>query len=58
MDQQDIKARVTQEDLINWVAEVYYDDKLSSEIIDESFKITEITLALNESEDEIFINHN
>ena len=38
MDQQDNKARVTQEDLINWVAEVWYDDKLSSEIISKSFK--------------------
>ena len=58
MDQQDIKVRVTQEDLINWVAEVWYDDKLSSEIISKSFKATGIILALDGSEDEMFIGHN
>ena len=58
MDQQDNKARVTQEDLINWVAEVWYDDKLSSEIISKSFKAAGITLALDGSEDEMFIGHN
>ena len=58
MDQQDNKARVTQEDLINWVAEVWFDDKLSSEIISKSFKAAGITLALDGSEDEMFIGHN
>ena len=38
MDQQNNKTRVTQEDLIKSVAEVWYDDKLSSEIISKSFK--------------------
>ena len=58
MDQQVNKARITQEDLINWVAEVWYDDKLSSEIISKSFKAAGITLALDGSEDEMFIGHN
>ena len=46
IDQQDIKARVTQKDLINWVAEVWHDGKLSSEIISKSFKTAGITLTL------------
>ena len=58
MDQQENKARVKQEDLINWVAEVWYDDKLSSEIISKSFKAMGISLALDGSEDEMFIGHN
>ena len=58
MDQQVNKARITQEDLINWVAEVWYDDKLSSEIISKSFKAAGITLALDGSEEEMFIGHN
>ena len=57
MDQQDIKARVTQEDLINWVAEVWYDDKLFSQIISKSFKTVLIILALDEREDKIFIGN-
>ena len=31
IDWKDAKARVTQEDLINWVRETRYDDKLSPE---------------------------
>ena len=58
MDQQDIKTRVIQEDLINWVVEVWYDDKLSSEIINKSFKSAGITLALDGSEDKMFTSHN
>ena len=58
MNHQDNKARVTQEDLINWVAEVWYDNKLSSEIISKSFKAAGITLTLDGSEDEMFIGHN
>ena len=50
MNQQDIKARVTQENMINWIAEVWYDDKLSSEIIIKPFKTARITRALNGSE--------
>ena len=58
MDQQDFKTRVTQEDLTNWVAEVWYDDKLSYEIISKSFKAARITLIFDGSEDEMFIGHN
>ena len=46
-----------QEDLINWVAEVWYDNKLSSEIVSKSFKEAGITLALDGSEDEMSICH-
>ena len=37
----DTKARVTQEDLINWIGEIWYDNKLSSEIVSKSFKTVE-----------------
>ena len=57
-DQQVNKARVTQEDLINWVAEVLYYGKLTSEIISKSFKRAEITLVLDKSQDEMFIGLN
>ena len=52
------KARVTQEDLINWVAEVLYYGKLTSEIISKSFKRAGITLVLDRSQDEMFIGLN
>ena len=58
MDQQDIKTTIPQEDLTNRVAEVWYDDKLSSDIINKSFKTSGITLALDGSEDEMLIGHN
>ena len=58
IDQKDTKARVTQEDLINWVGEIWYDDKLSSEMISKSFNTAGITLAQDGSEDEMFIGHN
>ena len=31
MEQKDTKARVNQQDMINWVGEFWYDDKLKSE---------------------------
>ena len=55
MYQKDAKARIAQEDLINWVREIWYDDKLSFGMVSKSFKITGITLALYGSEDEMFI---
>ena len=58
IDQKDIKARVAQEDLQNWVGEICHDDKLSSEMVSKSFKNTEITLATDGSEDEMFIGYN
>ena len=58
MDQHDIKARVIQEDLMNWVKEVWYDDKFSSEIINKPFKTEGIIDVLDESENEIFISYN
>ena len=58
IDQKDTKARVTQEDLINWVGEIWYDDKLSFEMVSKSLKTTGITLAQDWSEYEMFIGHN
>ena len=58
-----LKKRLTkycmdqQTDLINWVAEVWYDDKLPDGFISKSLKIAGITLSLDRSEDEIFIGH-
>ena len=43
--------------MINWIAEVWYDDKLSSEIISKSFKTAWIILAFDGSEEEMFISH-
>ena len=57
-DQKDIKARVTQKDLINWVGEIWYDDKLTSEMVRKSFKTTWITLELDGNEVKMFIGHN
>ena len=52
------KARVNQEDLINWVGEIWHDDKLSSEMVSKLFIIAGITLALDGSEDKMFIGYN
>ena len=38
IDQNDTKERVTQDDMINWVREIWYDDKLPSEMAIKSFK--------------------
>ena len=58
INQKDTKARVTQEDFINWVGEILYDNKLSSIMINKSFKTTGIILELDGSEDGLFIGHN
>ena len=57
-DQKDIKARVTQKDLIISVGEIWYDDKLTYEVIRKSFKTVGITMTLDGSEDEMFISRN
>ena len=49
---------VTREDLINWVGKIWYDDKLSSEMVSKSFKTKGITLALYWRENKVFIGHN
>ena len=38
--------------------EIWYDDKLSSDMVSKSFKTAGITLALDGSEEEMFISHN
>ena len=38
IDHKDTKERGTHEDLINWVGEIYYDDKLFYEMVSKSFK--------------------
>ena len=52
------KAQITQEDLINCVGEIWYDDKLSSEMVSKSFITARITMPLDGSEDKMFIGHN
>ena len=37
-DQKDTKARVTQHNLINWVGEIWNDDKLTSEMVRKLLK--------------------
>ena len=54
----DTKERVANEDLINWIGEIYYDDKLSSEMVSKLLKTAGITLALDRNEGKIFISHN
>ena len=44
--------------MINWAGEIWYDDKLSSEMVSKSFKTAGITLAFNRSDDKISISHN
>ena len=58
IDQEEGNTKVSQEDLINWVWEVWYSEKLSQEIIKKSFKIAGITLNIDGSEDEMFIGYN
>ena len=50
--------RQTQEDLINWVGEIWYDDKLTFEMDRKSFKTAGITLELDRNEEKMFICHN
>ena len=58
IDQKDTKGRVTQKDPINWVRDIWYDDRLCSEVVRKLFKTTGITLTLDGSEDEMLICHN
>ena len=57
-NQKDSKARITQEVLINWAGEIWHGNKLPSEMISKSFKIAEITLALDGIEDKMCIGYN
>ena len=58
IDQKDTKAKVTQTDLINRVGDIWYDDKLTSEMFYQFIKNVGITLTLDGSEDEMLIGHN
>ena len=44
--------------MVNWVGEICYEDKSSSEMASKSFKITGITLELDGSEEKMFVGHN
>ena len=52
------QSKESQEDLINWFAEVWYADKLSPEMINKSFKALVVTLNTNDREDEVLIGYN
>ena len=41
IDQKDTKARITQEDLINWVGEIWYYNKLFYKMVNKSLKVWE-----------------
>ena len=52
------QSKESQEDLINWFAEVWYADKLSQEMINKSFKAFGVTLNTNDRENEVLIGNN
>ena len=56
-DQKDTSARAAQEDLINWVWEIWNYDKMYSEMVIKSLKTEGITLIQNGSEFKILIDH-
>ena len=58
MKQEESSVKVSHKDLINWVAKVWYADKLSPKIINKSFKVSEIILNSDDSEDEMLIGRN
>ena len=51
-------AKVSQNNLINWVWEVWYSKSISSNKIRKSFKADGITLNLDGSEDEMLVANN
>ena len=55
MENKNSNAKVSQNDLINWVWEVWYSKSISSNMIKKSFKAAGITLNLDGSEDEMFV---
>ena len=56
MEKGDIK--VSRKEILNWVGEVWYDDNLTSYMIEKSFKKAGITLNIDWSEDDLFIANN
>ena len=56
MEKGDIK--VSRKEILNWVGEVWYDDNLTSYMIEKSFKKAGITLNIDGSEDDLFIANN
>ena len=58
METKNSNAKVSQNYLINWVWEVWYSKRISSNMIRKSFKAAGITLNLNGSEDEMFVANN
>ena len=58
METKNSNAKVSQNDLINWVWEVWYSKSISSNMIRKSFKAAGITLNLDGSEDEMFVVNN
>ena len=55
METKNSNAKVSQNYLINWVWEVWYSKRISSNMIRKSFKAAGITLNLNGSEDECLL---
>ena len=55
METKNSNAKVSQNDLINWVWEVWYCKSLYLNMIRKSFKAAGITLNLDGSEDEMFV---
>ena len=58
METKNSNAKVSQNYLINWVWEVWYSKRISSNMIRKSFKEAGITLNLNGNEDEMFVANN
>ena len=57
MGQDKSNEKVYQGVLINWVAEVWYADKLSPEIIKKITKVSGVNLNSDTSENEMFFGH-
>ena len=58
METKNSNSKVSQNDLINWVWEVWYSKSISSNMIRKSFKAAGITLNLDGSEDEMLVINN
>ena len=51
-------VKVSRKEIIDWVGEVWYDDKLSTDMVVKSFKKAGVTLNTDGSEDNLFIGYN
>ena len=51
-------VKVSRKEIIDWVGEAWYDDKLSTDMVVKSFKKAGVTLNTDESEDNLFIGYN